>query len=536
MGRQGRVLVVDDEERWREAVSSSLRRGGFYADTAATTAEALEYVSKSYYHLVILDIRMEEGDGANEEGMNLLAQLDEIGLGASMEVIMLSAYGTKDQMRNAFAQYKVADFLSKDEFDNLEFLKRVREIFSQNARANLDLAIHWEHVSGADEVVINLKVGEVRVKRESELQACISAELDDLLCRLFYQAESLLIRPLMPGTSGSAVLLATPFYPTGAGQPVVVKFGDFRAIELEFTNFKQYAQPFIGGARNTNILELRRTPHLGGIVYSLLGNVSDRLESFASFYSHASLADIKELLTRLFQETCGAWYANPGRLQLHDLTQEYSTLHGLTQERLEQALNEGLKSVQGKHKLRFPSLTADRTFANPILAIANERFVKPTYVCTTHGDLSAANVLVDGTGHAWLIDFGRTGPGHILRDVAEMDSTLRFQLLTADMATLDERLAMEEALCSPTRFSEVEHLEGGLNSGNEALTKAFSTAAHLRTLAHKIVSQNPSDDINEYYIALLYYALKTIRFFALPTVQRQHALLSASLLVDRLGV
>jgi hypothetical protein len=343
-----------------------------------------------------------------------------------------------------------------------------------------------------------------------------------------------MVKPLTPGYSGSAVLLATPFYADGAGQPVVVKFGDFRDIDLEYSNYRKYVQHFVGDARSTNVVELSRTPRLGGIVYSLLGSPSSRLESFGSFYSHANISEIKLLLTRLFQETCGQWYANPGRVQLQDLSEEYQHRLGLTTENLDQALSEGLKSVQGKHKLRFDSLPGERTFTNPISAISNQRFLRPTYTCTVHGDLNESNVLVDDAGHAWLIDFGQTGPGHILRDVAELDSIVRFQLLGADQASLSERLEMEEALCNTERFSQIEELEATLETSNTALAKAYSTAVYLRTLSHRLVPKKPNDDISEYYIALLYYALKTIRFYSLPTLQRQHALLSASLLVDRL--
>ncbi len=58
---------------------------------------------------------------------------------------------------------------------------------------------------------------------------------------------------------------------------------------------------------------------------------------------------------------------------------------------------------------------------------------------------------------------------------------------------------------------------------------------HLRTLAHKLVAQNPGDDISEYYIALFYNAVNTLRFYGLSSAQREHALLSASLLADQLG-
>ncbi len=63
------------------------------------------------------------------------------------------------------------------------------------------------------------------------------------------------------------------------GHEVVVKFGDVHQIVEEYSNFKEYVQPFLGSGRNTTILDMRRTPHLGGIIYSLLG-ADDELEDF----------------------------------------------------------------------------------------------------------------------------------------------------------------------------------------------------------------------------------------------------------------
>src|SRR5439155_26023620 len=112
-----------------------------------------------------------------------------------------------------------------------------------------------------------------RVKDHSPLQTQLATELDDLLCRLFYKSASVLLKPLSSGQSGSTVVLATPFFKkTGAGQPVVVKFGDYRQIAQESKNFKEFVQLYIGGNRSTSIIDLRRSLHLGGIVYSLLGS------------------------------------------------------------------------------------------------------------------------------------------------------------------------------------------------------------------------------------------------------------------------
>ena len=143
---------------------------------------------------------------------------------------------------------------------------------------------------------------------------------------------------------------------------------------------------------------------------------------------------------------------------------------------------------------------------------------------------------MDKTGHVWLIDFQDTGKGHILRDVAILDSVVRFQLLTAQEATLEERLLMEESLCSIEHFSQVKDLVDRFSPSNPELAKAYGTVVYLRGLASKLVERNPSDDISEYYAALLYSALNTLRFSSLQQIQLEHALLSASLLVDKLGL
>src|SRR5712691_10928765 len=148
MNRQGRILVVDDLEKWREQLVETLQRDGFYADAASTATEVLQRLDEMFYHLLLLDIRLIDADPSNKEGMDLLDELDKRGLSEAIKVIILSAYGTKEQMRLAFRDHKVADFLSKDEFNNRAFQESVRQIFSKEVNINLALDVHWQQVSG----------------------------------------------------------------------------------------------------------------------------------------------------------------------------------------------------------------------------------------------------------------------------------------------------------------------------------------------------------------------------------------------------
>jgi hypothetical protein len=466
----------------------------------------------------------------------LLDELNKRGLGDATKVIILSAYGTKEQMRTAFAKYKVVDFLSKDDFTRQAFLEKVREVFEKEVNINLSLQIHWQQLSGFEQVVTGLKVDGTMVEAGTPLRNQLAAELEDLLCRLFYQAKSILIRPLTQGCSGMGVLRVQPFYTTGGGNDIVIKFGDFHDIEREYQNFKKNVQPFLGGGRNTSVLDLRRTPHLGGIVYSLLGTINDQLQDFGAFYDRNDVSKIKGILDRLFRDTCSVWYANRSLLQPLNLAADYQRMLGCAPEILEKIVAEQLPSVRLTQSLLFTNLKPKRFFTNPLQRISGLSLNRSTYLCITHGDFNQHNLLVDSTGHVWMIDFQETGQSHILRDLATLDSAVRFQLLTAEKATLRERLYIEQILCVVERFSQIEQLPTTLSTRNQALVKAYATVVHLRTLAHRLVDHNPNGDMSEYYIALLYNALNTLQFSSLSQTQREHALLCASLLVDKLGL
>lgn len=540
MKRQRRVLIVEDEQKWIDELVSAFKLCSSQSDyrvlTAKTINEATALLKADFYHFLSLDISMVINDPDNAEGMDWLKELYEQGQTEAVAVVILSAYGTKRGMRTAFSRYRIADFLDKDDYDDEEFLEIVEDVFDKYVRINLDLEIYWQQGRKPEQAVANLEFDDKRVRRDSELQKRLAAELDDLLCRLFHNADSLLVEALDSGHSKGAVLKVQPsFGASGVGHTWVVKYGESSLIDREYHNFKLYVENFVGGSRSTNVMALRRTQMLGGIVYSFLGATGDRFESFGEFYARANAAQIKTVLGNLFQVTCGRWYSNLGKVHHHNLTEDYQKMLGFDFEKLEKN-REDLKSVQGRERLLFEDLTRGRKFTNPIQAARNQEVVKPTYVVTTHGDFNQNNILLDQAGNTWLIDFGMTGPGHILRDVAKLDSVVRFQLLTESEATLEERLAMEELLCGLIRFSDVDELPKRFAGNNPAVAKAFEVSTYLISCARRLLAQNTHEDISEYHAALLFNALNTIRFYSLPNLQRQHALLTASLLCDRIGL
>lgn len=81
-----RILVVDDEENAREALSKILAYDGYEVSSAANGVEALNYLRSKVVELIITDINMPE--------MNGLTFLRELNRSyPDSNVIMLTAYG-----------------------------------------------------------------------------------------------------------------------------------------------------------------------------------------------------------------------------------------------------------------------------------------------------------------------------------------------------------------------------------------------------------------------------------------------------------
>jgi DNA-binding NtrC family response regulator len=84
---KGRVLVVDDEERIRDAVKKSLERIGYVVETTEDPNDALEKVHRHAFDMAICDIRMPGMDG-----ITLLSRIKEYD--PSILVVMITGYAS----------------------------------------------------------------------------------------------------------------------------------------------------------------------------------------------------------------------------------------------------------------------------------------------------------------------------------------------------------------------------------------------------------------------------------------------------------
>ena len=122
-GKTNRILVVDDLPDWRETISGMLTDEGFEVDVAGSSAEALTLLKKSHFDLAVLDMRLDESDEDNAEGLEYLAQEIRDNW-PDMKTIVLTGYGTQEHIQQALQpdtnnRTLVDDFMQKTETEVL---------------------------------------------------------------------------------------------------------------------------------------------------------------------------------------------------------------------------------------------------------------------------------------------------------------------------------------------------------------------------------------------------------------------------------
>lgn len=99
------VLIVDDEQDFREVIVKKLEKRNLQCDSAPDGKTALEMIKRNNYDVVLLDVKMPEMDG--------IETLREIKKVAPMvEVVMLTGHASVESGINGI-KYGAFDYLMK---------------------------------------------------------------------------------------------------------------------------------------------------------------------------------------------------------------------------------------------------------------------------------------------------------------------------------------------------------------------------------------------------------------------------------------
>ena len=533
--KKGRILVVDNDVDVREIWKKRLEVEGYLVFTAASPNEAKELMQTNRVHLAIIDLKLIDHSDLNDiSGIELAKELDPL-----IVKIILTGYPNMETMKRALGprldgKVLAFNYIAKD--GPSELLQAIKLAFDTQIKINFDLEVKLTEKRPSGTLtyleggkVFKYLMDEVRDKSVGDSQKKeVSEELSEVFAKLFYSLDKITISPISTkrGYSGTGVVLVEPSSKEeGTVASVIVKFGKRKVIALEAENYDKYVKPFLR-LRATEVGNPVYTKNFGGMIYSLVGtNIAD-IRDFRDYYNEDEKL-ITTSLRYLFKETCQLWYENKGKAQNLNLAELYRGQLGLfPHKKLEKALRDVFPEYDKKFTIEFPGL--GESFINPVVWLKHREFPLRSYLSITHGDLNGKNILVDENSHPWLIDFFRTGPGHVLRDFVELEAEIKFDYL--ETSNIEALYEFESSLVSPKKFDDSCEFKN--KKSIDELGKAINVIRELRTLAHSIVE--PRNDMREYYIGLLYHTINIVRYPNIRKERKRHALLSASLLSQKL--
>lgn len=145
----GTLLLVDDDRQVLEAMADWLREQGLQLDTATGYVEAQERLSRKQYDLLLVDVRLQDGDG-----FDLLEDVKR--QYPESHVVLMTGYGDAD---SAVAALRAGafDYLTKPLIDDellmtLERAFRQREVVEENQQLRKQLDRHYaqDNIVGQD--------------------------------------------------------------------------------------------------------------------------------------------------------------------------------------------------------------------------------------------------------------------------------------------------------------------------------------------------------------------------------------------------
>jgi two-component system response regulator (stage 0 sporulation protein F) len=120
---KGKILVVDDQQGWRELLEDILSEDGYEVVTASNFKEAIDLLKRKHFDLATIDMRLVDPSPYNIDGMRVLKETKT--QKPLIKAIILTGYPDEAQKDKALNFYGADGYYEKapdgKPFDIVEF-------------------------------------------------------------------------------------------------------------------------------------------------------------------------------------------------------------------------------------------------------------------------------------------------------------------------------------------------------------------------------------------------------------------------------
>lgn len=118
------ILFIDDQEKWRNLYEIVIEKLGYNIITVSNIEDAMTILSKKEVDLILLDIRFDESDTSNIEGIYAISKFKK--KNPKIEIIMLTVLGPdeggKDLIKKSLDRGAFYYLIKKDDDELMEYV------------------------------------------------------------------------------------------------------------------------------------------------------------------------------------------------------------------------------------------------------------------------------------------------------------------------------------------------------------------------------------------------------------------------------
>lgn len=125
-----KILIVDDTSNWRTTLETLLKSYGYAVTVAANVLEASAALERGPYHAAILDVRLDDFDDDNREGLStvLLAAHRKF---PRLRFIVISSYYNEAEVRSFVPPGVKLVYFDKNNFPIDRLLGTLQELMQE---------------------------------------------------------------------------------------------------------------------------------------------------------------------------------------------------------------------------------------------------------------------------------------------------------------------------------------------------------------------------------------------------------------------
>ncbi len=523
-----RVLIVDNDVDTRDSHFELLALWNYIPFKADGSGEslcknAIYLAREKRCQIALVDLRLEDDNDVDDKsGLELIRQLDPA------KCIVVTGYGNDQIAADILEESGAVAYVGKQY--GPEILKQKIQRESQK------ICSAYHKVRVTPQAVLDY----IANYFASEIPEEYIDQIGDILIRLFPRARELRIEKL--GEKQRASSTDVTLRPRSVilkvyednRQPVIVKLARAHKIKIEADKFENLIDGHIVAHRHPRLERSEVLWDIGGALYSSLGLKDFR--TFPSFYIESGIDKVTRSLEQFFAETWSSLYKETRKDVNTSLIDLYFKIWGNEwySKRVAEFGEIGKDDPWiGTHLNEFGGIDPLSWLQHKIDS-DNETILtskQDIRVCVTHGDLHSGNLLVDQDDVSWVIDFERSGEGHILQDFVELETDLVIRL-ASHVQDVAEFYKLCLVIVRPYEIRKFRPSEIS-SSQNPEYLKMLHTISQLRFLAKKSTGVT---DARQYLIGMLFNAIfrATLTSRDFRNTAQARALMLASIICHRL--